>query len=228
MILLAIDTATSSGSVALVTESETLAEITLATGCTHSRHLMEMVDQCLGWAEIRFEDIDGFVVNRGPGSFTGLRIGISTVKGLAWACNKPVLGLCGLEALAFQTALDQRLICAMQDARRRQVYCGYYRMDHESLKQVGQIRAADPEQAVAGIEQPCIFVGGGALLYRDRLMRALGDLAHMAPAGHHMLHASTLGICGMARFADYSIDAAGLVPEYIRGSDARMPAALFR
>lgn len=228
MNLLAIDTASSSASVALVTESATRAEITLATGCTHSRHLMEMVDHCLAWAETGFEDIDGFVVNRGPGSFTGLRIGIATVKGMAWARDKPVLGLSGLEALALQTAVDQRLICAMQDARRRQVYCGYYRLINGCLQPVRKTLATDPEAAVADIKEPCILVGEGAVVYRDRLTRALGHFAQFAPPGQHMLRASTLGICGLSRFAADRIDAADLVPEYVRGSDARMPAALFR
>ena len=135
MKILAVDTATRGCSVAIVDQSSLLAEVTIVSAQTHSKHLMEMIHTALQGANLRVSDIDGWAVSAGPGSFTGLRIGMSTIKGLAMASGKPVVGVSSLQALAWQTLPCSNLMCAMLDARKGQVYCARYRSVSGALMQ---------------------------------------------------------------------------------------------
>ena len=126
MIILAIDTASRSCSVAVVDGDGIMAEINDASGETHSRHLMAMVDQAVAMSVKRIGAIEGYAVTRGPGSFTGLRIGISAAKGLAEAAGRPLAGVSSLEALAWQVAQSDAIILPMLDARRKEVYAARY------------------------------------------------------------------------------------------------------
>ena len=127
MRVLAVDTATSSCSVAIVDGEELVSEITLISGETHSRHLSSLIEALTRTAGLALEQIEGFAVTRGPGSFTGLRIGIGTVKGLAVAGNRPMAGVSTLAALAWQVGPTDHTICPMVDARRNEVYAAFYR-----------------------------------------------------------------------------------------------------
>jgi tRNA threonylcarbamoyladenosine biosynthesis protein TsaB len=127
MRVLAVDTATTSCSVAIVDKTSLLSEFTLYREQTHSKHLMDMIKAALRMSGLNFSDLDGFAVTRGPGSFTGLRIGISTIKGLAVVLEKPVVGVSSLEALALQVSYSRDLICPILDARKGEVYFSRYR-----------------------------------------------------------------------------------------------------
>ena len=127
MKLLAIDTATDSCSVAIIEDDTLRSELTAMPGQTHSKHLMPFIASVLDAAALKLTALDGFAVSLGPGSFTGVRIGISTVKGLAFSLGKPVVGISSLAALAWQCNESSGLICPMIDARKKQVYCGRYR-----------------------------------------------------------------------------------------------------
>ena len=148
MILLAADTASRSCGVAVVEDGAVLAEINDVSGQTHSRHLMAMVDRVLSMSVGGLDRVDGFAVTRGPGSFTGLRIGISTLKGLAEATGKPLVGVSSLEALAWQVFPAERLIVPMLDARRKEVYAARYMRRGTTLTSVGNEAALSPEAAV--------------------------------------------------------------------------------
>lgn len=126
MKILAVDTATKSCSVALTEDDAVLAETTTHSGQTHSRHLLNIVDAVIARAGLTLNQIDGFAVSIGPGSFTGLRIGISTVKGLAYGRGRPVVGVSSLEALSRQCPQTPQQICAMIDARKQEVYFCFY------------------------------------------------------------------------------------------------------
>ena len=121
MRVLAVDTATYSCSVAITDGDRLLSETTLVSGETHSRHLASLIEALTQTAGLSLEQMEGFAVSRGPGSFTGLRIGISTVKGLAVAGNRPMVGVSTLAALAWQVGPTDHLICPMIDARRDEV-----------------------------------------------------------------------------------------------------------
>lgn len=223
MKILAVDTATKSCSAAVTDREILLAELTVANGRTHSRHLMNIIDTVLEMAELQVEQVDGFAATVGPGSFTGLRIGISAIKGLAYALHKPVAGVSSLDALAWQCSQTPLLICAVIDARKKEVYSCRYRFIDQVMTKVGRERVASPTDIVRGIDEPCIFVGNGALLYQKLISAELGELAHFADDSRHIIRASTIAALGLARFAqEPPEDVKLLVPQYIRNSDAEL------
>ena len=251
MRILAVDTATKSCSVA-VTENETvLGEITKISEQTHSKHLLEMVHTVIREAGLILSDLDGFAVTRGPGSFTGLRIGISSIKGLALAVNKPVVGISSLLALAQQArAFEQQmptpaqqehtpaqpehdlkqqisptshLVCPLIDARKGEVYVSLYRCDADALTSEHEERVLAPQEALQNIDSSCMFVGSGAVLYRDIITDQLGDVASFAPDDRHIIQASTVARLGLEQFkSGEDGEVADLVPYYIRKSDAEL------
>lgn len=220
MILLAADTASRSCGVAVVEGDALLAEINDVSGQTHSRHLMALVDQALAMSVGGLNRIDGFAVTQGPGSFTGLRIGISTLKGLAEATGKPLVGISSLEALAWQVFPAERLIVSMLDARRKEVYVARYARRGTTLTPLGSEAALSPEAAVADIVAPCLLVGDGALAYAERLHRLLGNRMQLALPFQHIIRASTVAFLARSRMAAGSDDRATLVPRYLRKSYA--------
>jgi tRNA threonylcarbamoyladenosine biosynthesis protein TsaB len=224
VILLALDTATPSCSVALVEDERVRGELRRRDGETHSRHLMTMVDAVLKKGGVGPSDIDALAVTRGPGSFTGIRIGMATAKGLSAALGIPLMGVSSLDALALQAPESAGLRCCLVDARKQQVYCGFYRPDGQGvIRQVREPFAAGPEQVAGGIGEPCLFIGDGALLYRDRLLKRLGSLARFAPEADHQIRAATVGRIGFRRRACLGDEAGrNLVPLYIRKSDAEL------
>ncbi|MDM8553058.1 tRNA (adenosine(37)-N6)-threonylcarbamoyltransferase complex dimerization subunit type 1 TsaB [Desulfobacterales bacterium HSG2] len=201
----------------------TLAEVTNARKETHSKHLMGMIQTALGLAGLTISEVDGFAVAKGPGSFTGLRIGISTVKGLAAASGKPVVGVSNLDALAFQFPFSSGLICSLLDAHKKEVYCACYRFEEGVLKKETTDQVLPPDKAVADIREPCLFVGNAALLYQEIIMEKLGERAIFAPAFHNIIRASMVAHLSLERFEKNDTeDAALLVPHYIRKSDAEL------
>ncbi len=220
MKLLAVDTAGRSCSVA-VTDGERLsAELTATMARTHTAHLMTMVDSALGMAGIDVGALDGFAVTIGPGSFTGLRIGVSTVKGLAFAAARPAVGVSSLAALAFQALPWPGLICALLDARRAEVYAGLYRPVAGRLEATSAERVLPPEALLAEIQDPCLFVGDGAERHRGLISECLRERAHFLPGARNVIHAAT--VAALARPA-LELPGAGdldlLLPRYVRPSD---------
>ncbi|MEE8553621.1 MAG: tRNA (adenosine(37)-N6)-threonylcarbamoyltransferase complex dimerization subunit type 1 TsaB, partial [Desulfobacterales bacterium] len=153
MKILAVDTATKSCSVAIVDNESLLAEVTIVREQTHSKHLMEMINTVTGLSGLTVSELDGFAVTRGPGTFTGVRIGISSVKGLAVASDKPVVGVSSLDVLAMQASLSSYLICPLLDARRGEVYCARYRFRDGNLKKEIEEQVFPPEKAVRDLNE---------------------------------------------------------------------------
>ena len=226
MRILAVDTATKSCSVAIIDKESLLAELTAVKDQTHSKHLLAMITCVTRTAGLTISDLDAFAVTIGPGSFTGLRIGISTVKGLAVARDKPVVGISSLEALASQSVPCPYLVCPFLDARKGEVYFGRYRFNDHTLEKEGVERVLPPEEAVIDIREPCVFLGNGAQLYREVIQAKLGELAYFTSQINNTIRASTVAILGMQRFKKFGTDdVAGLVPNYIRKSDAELSLA---
>ena len=222
MKILAFDTATKSCSVALTDQAEVLAEITLVNADTHSLHLNSLIRDVCKMAQIGFNDIDGYAVTRGPGSFTGLRIGISTAIGLAQASNKPICGVSTLHALANQTVTSSRIVCSMIDARRGEVYFACFRKEgqyHFTYYKTEQV--LKPQDAIAGIKESCIFIGNGATLYQADIKKMLGDKAEIAPEVHNTIRASNVAWLGHQRLLKGDMDdITRFAPIYLRKSDA--------
>ncbi len=225
MRILAVDTASISASVAALEDTELHAELVLATGQTHSRHLMEMIHQVLSFSSWPLESVDAFAVSLGPGSFTGLRIGISTVKGLGTALEKPVAGVSSLQALGLQCALGGLPVCALIDGRKGEVYCARYRRKGGQLAAEGREAVLPPREAIRNIDEPVIFAGSGALLYRDLIAGMLGERALFVPPGSDLIRASS--VARLARVPLQRPEACrpeSLAPRYIRRPDAEIPS----
>lgn len=229
MNILAVDTATKSCSVAVVNKKTIISEYTVTHKDTHSRFVMGLIHEILGISHLAVKDMDGFAVTIGPGSFTGLRIGLSTVKGLALATGKPVVGVSSLAALAFPVCIPisapvkgkNTLICPMLDARRNEVYAGGYRFNGMALINEQPARVVRPDEAIKDIDEPCLFVGDGAVAYAELIKSNLGQLAVFADFSGNIIRASVVGHIAIERFKNKDTDNPGLLkPVYLRKSDA--------
>lgn len=225
MKILALETSAKSVSTAVVENGAPLAYAYQCTGLTHSRTLMPMVDAMLKNAELTLGDMDAVAVAAGPGSFTGLRIGIAAVKGLAWAADKPCFSVSTLEAMAQNLAhMDGLLVCAM-DARRNQVYNALFRARGGALERLTPDRAIGIEElakelADISAETGKIVVGDGAQLCYTGLLEQ-GVSCTLAPAALRMQNAVGVALCAeeMVRRGE-TTSARDLVPVYLRLSQA--------
>lgn len=223
MKILALDTAAQTCSVAIIEDGSVLAELTKLNRRTHSRHIIGLIDTVCSLSDLEIGDVDGFAVTIGPGSFTGLRIGLSTIKGLAFPLNKPVVGVSSLDALAWQCAQSAYPICALLDARKKEVYYCHYRFINNKLMKEGHEKLGAPVSAVDGIREPFIFVGNAALLYQRKISAELGKFAYFAPQGQHAIRASSVGYLSLTEsYKQRTIDAGLLMPKYIRKPDAEL------
>ncbi|MFO7931581.1 MAG: tRNA (adenosine(37)-N6)-threonylcarbamoyltransferase complex dimerization subunit type 1 TsaB [Thermodesulfobacteriota bacterium] len=224
MNLLAVDTSASACSAALMSKGRVKAEFFADFDQTHARHVMELIHSVLCLAETEAKDIDAYGVTRGPGSFTGLRIGIATVKGMALAYEKPAAGVSSLFALAHPLRASAGLVCSVIDARKAEVYAEAYRFSgtgHEVVLDARVCSAGEIIKDIRDFGKPCLFTGTGAELYRDSIKQELGELASFAPDSHRHIRAGSVAELAYARIASGAApDPAGLVPCYIRRSDA--------
>jgi len=223
MKILAIDTSTQSCSAAVVEAGSVLAEITIAGRRSHTRHLMEVIDTVLRLAGCNLTDLDGFAVTRGPGSFTGIRIGISCVKGLAMSTQKPVVGVSSLDALAHSVGESGNHICTLIDARKNEVYWARYRIENGLPAPEISERVSNLEEALSGIRERHVFVGSGALIHEQEIRQCLDGFACFVPGHRHMIHAPDVAALSMDRFTrGETDDINSLIPHYIRKSDAEL------
>ena len=222
MNLLAVDTSTTSCSVALFNGDRLLAETVYAAGKSHSRHLVSMIHAILETCGCDPADIGGIAVTRGPGTFTGLRIGISTVKGLAAATGAAVVGISSLAALAFPFSQLDSSVVAMIDARRGEVYHARYHGGSGSPVPATRPAVCTPESAAAALPAGSILVGSGAVLYREVFETRCPHI-RFADVTQHVIRAASVGRLAMARFRRQAIDSTeALIPEYVRQSDAQI------
>ncbi|MEJ5357695.1 MAG: tRNA (adenosine(37)-N6)-threonylcarbamoyltransferase complex dimerization subunit type 1 TsaB [Desulfobacterales bacterium] len=225
MRILALDTSTRSCSVALLADTELLVETAVRLPETHSAHLLALVEHAMRLAGWRPADLDGVGVCVGPGSFTGLRIGIATAKGMAFAAGIPCVGVGSLEALAASLLPRDERICCLIDARRGELYCALYRAEGERLGRLAPERALTIDALLGELEGPHLFIGDGAALHADKIRLALGEGARFAPPGQNDPRAAVIGRLAAARMAlDAGERGSRLVPRYLRPSDAERAA----
>ncbi len=223
MKILAVDTATKSCSVAIIDKDTLLAEVSINNKQTHSKHLMEMINNALVMSDLNISELDGFAVVKGPGSFTGLRIGISSIKGLAASSGKPVVGISSLDALAMQSNFFPYLIFPLLDAHKGEIYCSRYRFKDYILRKLAKEQVLPPDKAFCNINEPCIFIGSGAFLHREIILDRIGEFARFAFPFQNTIRASTVAYLGMNRLEKNDTDdVLTLVPRYIRKSDAEL------
>jgi tRNA threonylcarbamoyladenosine biosynthesis protein TsaB len=224
MKILAIETSTPVGSVALAEGAILKAQHILNISATHNQRLLPGIDRILGDTGWTLDDLDGLAVSLGPGSFTGLRIGMSVVKGLAWATGKPLAGVPTLDALAANVALVPHLICPVLDARKGEIYAALYREGDEQVpKRITPYMALKPEKLVALISEKTVFVGDALLSYGDYLSSNLGDRLLQAPPHLNIVHASSVAWLAwqMLRLGKHE-DLSSCTPLYVRPSEAEL------
>ena len=167
MLILAFESSAKPASAALVKDGQLLSQYTQCSALTHSRTLLPMAEDMLKNAELRLSDVDLIAVAHGPGSFTGIRIGVSTVKGLAWAAEKPCVGVSTLEAMAWHGLAAGGYICPVMDARRSQVYNALFKIENGRPVRMTEDRPIALEELakeVTALGAPVFLVGDGAAL----------------------------------------------------------------
>lgn len=212
MRILAVDTSSERGSVCILDKGQVLGEIRLACSVQHSERLFRSIDFLFDYVSFGLADIELFVAARGPGSFTGLRLGLAAMEGFAAAHGKPGAGVSTLEALAWKSGISDAVIAPVIDARRGEVYGGLYRRDGETLIEVEPAVVRKPEEWFGALpDSPLVFCGDGALRYRE-------FLKHEAWSLHEM----DLYLAGaVARLAESS-NRGPLSPLYIRRTEAEI------
>ena len=223
MRILGIETATKTGSVAIVTDSGVIAEYTLNIELTHSERLMATVDRVIKDTGLAVSDLDGFAVSIGPGSFTGLRIGLSAVKGLAFVTNKPVAAVPTLKALAWNLPYAQYPICPLLDARKKEVYAAIYQNQDGSLTQAMPEATIPLKDLAEKIADKIVFTGEGANLFRNEIQSLFGERAFFAPLSALVPSAASVAELGLMMLkAGGAADADSLTPLYIRRPEAEV------
>ena len=219
MITLAIECATRTVGIAFLDQKKILAEIYLDAGGRHTEVLLPALEKLFLMTGLTTERIDLLVCTTGPGSFTGVRIGVSTIKGLALATGKPIVGVSTLEALAMNVFPSRRLICPLLDARKNQVYAGLYRMGQDGLPEaVGPDRLTDIDFLVKKLAAEEVdFVGEAAILYQKQICEEGARGSVLKTCHCCRLNASAVGLIGLHRYQHGRIeDPLTFSPSYLR------------
>ncbi|MBI4773646.1 MAG: tRNA (adenosine(37)-N6)-threonylcarbamoyltransferase complex dimerization subunit type 1 TsaB [Deltaproteobacteria bacterium] len=225
MRILALDCSSAMCSACLTEDETVLAEVSLRAFRSHATFLYRCVDQLMVNGRLGFEDLHGFAVTIGPGSFTGLRIGVAAAKGLAYASGKPLVGVSTLEALAGNIPYSRLPLVAALDARKNQLYAARFGPAiHGETARIGPDRVLSPEDRIAECrETDTLFVGDGALRYRTLLKEQLGGRAVFAPATAHHVRSPEVARLALGRISSWRReDLFGLSPNYIRRSEAEI------
>ncbi len=223
MKILAIDTSTSLNSVSILSEERVLVEHSTSRIGSHNRYLLKNIDLCLNILETSSKDLDGIAVSLGPGSFTGLRIGLSTAKTLAWTLDVPLVGIPTLDALALNVTFTSHLVCPLIDARKSEVYCALYVAEGQVPERITDFMVVHPLDLANQINRTTIFVGNGWNLYGSVLRDTLGDKALSPVCSAHLPRAGNVGTLAIERIRSNRLDDPFLLkPIYVRASDAEI------
>ena len=223
MYILGIETSTTTGSVAVVSEDGVIAQYSLNIEVTHSERLMSTVDRVLKDTGLTMAGMDGYAVAIGPGSFTGLRIGLAAVKGLALVSGKPIAAVPTLQALAWNLPYAAYPVCPLLDARKNEVYAAVYRFEGTMLMQDMAEAVVPLSRLSERISGKTIFTGEASRLFHKELATLFGDQALFAPASAILPSAATVAEIGMDMIkSGKPADPDSLTPMYIRRPEAEV------
>lgn len=223
MRVLSIDSATEAATCAIIEDERLLGEITFNYKKQHSIILMTIIDNLLKNINTDISTIDGFVVSKGPGSFTGLRIGMATVKGLSQGSNKPFISISTLDALAYNMAYTTGIICPILDALRGNVYTALYQFEENNMNRLTDYKIISLEELLALVKEQnksVTFIGDGIKLFKEQIVKYLPE-ANFAPTHLNVARASALGELGLKKLLQgKNDDLYNSAPIYIRKSQA--------
>lgn len=218
MNILAIDTSSLNATCALLCGGSLAGEFTICNKKTHSQMIMPMINDVLEKAAIKTEDIDVFAPCIGPGSFTGLRIGIAAAKALCQARNKKIIGISSLDAIAQNFFMSDKIVCPIMDARRGDVYNALYKNGEKIVSE----RAVSLDDLLCELNgTKTVFAGDGIFAYKEKIVDKMGDNAYFAPPMHALSRASSVAYLASKRtekgeFDDYHT----ILPVYLRTCQA--------
>lgn len=228
MRILGIESSSLVASVAIVTDDVLTAEYTVNYKKTHSQTLLPMIDEMARLLEIDLDCVDAIAVSAGPGSFTGLRIGSATAKGLGLALKKPLIHVPTVDAMAYNLWGSKGLICPIMDARRSQVYTGIYRFDDafEIIKEQCPMAVLELAEELNRLGEKVIFLGDGVPVYRELLAENLKVEFSFAPAHINRQRAGAVAVLGGIYYQQGKTEtAAEHGPDYLRLSQAERERA---
>lgn len=224
MKLLALDSSGLVASVAVITEETLLAEYTVNYKKTHSQTLLPMLDQIVKMVELDLSEVDGIAVSAGPGSFTGLRIGSATAKGLGLALDKPVIAVPTVDSLAYNLYGTDKLICPIMDARRSQVYTGLYEFIGSDFRIISEQKVVSLDEIIEEINQlgrEVIYLGDAVPIYKEMLLEKTKVDYSFAPPHLSRQRAGSVGTLGIHYYKQNKLcTAAEHQPVYLRLSQA--------
>ncbi len=228
MRILALDTSTNVATAAILEDGVIIGEYSCNKGKTHSQRLMPMIQSLLESVGLKAADIDAFAASVGPGSFTGLRIGVTTVKAMAFAAQKPVISVYTLDALAYNLPLSKAILCPVIDARNNQVFTAVYKFSGEKLERLTDylgIHINELADILQAMEGDVIFLGDAAGMHKDFFYERLGSRAAMAPANSAGARAASVAVLAGRAFEEGRLeDCYDMVPFYLRKSQAEREA----
>ena len=224
MKILAIDSSGLVATVAVVEDDNLLGEYTINYKKTHSQTLLPMLEQVVSMIDLDLKTIDAIAVSAGPGSFTGLRIGSATAKGMGLALNKPIISVPTVDALAFNLWGTDALVCPLMDARRQQTYTGLYGFSNGELVVVKEqccVMIDEITEAINAAGKKVVFLGDGVDVFKDYLKEHLTVEYAFAPAHKNKQSAASVAVLGGIYFKQGNFEsAAAHKPEYLRLSQA--------
>lgn len=222
MIVLSIDSSSKVATAALMRDGSLLGEITLNDKREHSVILMTIINELLEVNNLTVDNIDGYVVSKGPGSFTGLRIGMATIKGLSFGSNKPYVSISSLDALAFSVSNFDGIICPIMDALRNSVYTSLYKSSNGRLEKLMDYCALDMDELIEVIKsknEKVIFIGDGLEKNKDYLIKNCPNCSF--PPNHlNLVRASSLGELGNELLKSGKFDDPNSTPFYLKKPQA--------
>lgn len=223
MLILGIDTSTRYAGVAIVKDGNLIAQSTLKFMASHSEKLLPEISHLLEFMKIQLENIDYFAVTVGPGSFTGLRVGVSTVKGLAFVTGKKVIPISTLEVIARGCPYVEYPICPILDARKKEIYSALFYWKDGELIRIKEDSVLKPESLKDWISEKTLFVGEGLITYREKLEEIFGNKNLFASSLYGIPSPSLVALIGSEKAEKGNfISARDLQPLYLRKSEAEI------
>ncbi|MDF2984797.1 MAG: universal bacterial protein YeaZ [Eubacterium sp.] len=228
MRILALDTSTNVATAAILEDGIIIGEYSCNKGKTHSQRLMPMIQSLLEAVGLKATDMDAFAASVGPGSFTGLRIGVTTVKAMAFAAQKPVISVHTLDALAYNLPLSKAILCPVIDARNNQVFTAVYKFSGDKLERLTDylgIHINELADILDAMEGDVLFLGDAAGMHKDYFSERLGGRAGLAPSNAVAARAASVAVLAGKAFEAGKLESCyDMVPFYLRKSQAEREA----